>query len=313
MIFIIFGFFVSYFLTLIFLKYFIDYQKRKKIGQTIRKEGPDLHSHKEGTPTGGGLIFIPVSLSVALIISLTFHYYENLIPISAGILFSIIGLFDDLKKIREKDSKGMSASAKLLLQFSFAILIVVIIQFYYPHTYLVIPFTLNKWDIGFFYYIISAVVIVGMSNAFNLSDGSDGLSGSLFIVSLLPLVILNMNTILLLSIFGSLLAFLLYNWNPAKIFMGDVGSLSLGAIIGVIFATKGMEIFILFFGLIFLIEMFSVILQVSFFKLTGKRIFKMSPIHHHFHMLNWKEGKIVILFSTVAVFGSLLGLIAWKV
>ena len=176
MIFSILGFIISYFFNLFLLKYFIIFQKKKKIGQTIRKEGPDLHSHKEGTPTGAGLIFIPVSLTVVLVFSLVVNYSENLIPIAAGILFSIIGLFDDLKKIKERDSKGISAGTKLLLQFSFAILIVILIQIYFPHTYLLIPFSLYKWDIGFLYYIISVVAIVAMSNAFNLSDGSDGLA-----------------------------------------------------------------------------------------------------------------------------------------
>jgi len=307
------SFFISYFLSLVLLKYFISYQRNNKIGQPIRKEGPDLHSHKEGTPTGGGIIFIPVSLSVVFLVSLILKRYETLIPLLAGFLFSIIGFFDDFKKIKEKKAEGISAFKKLLFQFSFAIIIVILIQFYNPHTYLIVPFTSHKWDLGFFYYIVSVLVIVGMSNAFNLTDGSDGLAGTLFIVSLLPLIAINYNSLLLMGIFGGLLAFLFYNWNPAKIIMGDVGSLSLGAIISVIFALNGMEMFLFFFGLIFLIEMFSVIIQISYFKFTGKRIFKMAPIHHHFHMLNWSEGRIVILFSTIAVFGALIGLISWKV
>jgi phospho-N-acetylmuramoyl-pentapeptide-transferase len=174
-----------------------------------------------------------------------------------------------------------------------------------------IPFG-GEIEFGFMYYIISAIVLAGMSNAVNLSDGVDGLAGSMFIFSLIPLFALPVwQNGIIAPICGALAGFLWHNWFPASVFMGDTGALGLGGMLATVFVIEGREIFLLFFGVMFIIEMFSVILQVGSFKLFGRRIFRMSPIHHHFELKGWKETKIAFRFSLLALTAAVVGLLAW--
>ena len=213
-----------------------------------------------------------------------------------------------ITKAVKKRNLGLTATQKLLLQFLVAGVYVAVLAFAGCGTQTIIPF-IGEIDLGFFYYIISAVVIVGIVNAVNLTDGVDGLNGSVtFFACVTFMMIASMMRYLGVTAFsaasaGACLGFLVWNFHPAKVFMGDTGSLFLGGLVcGIAFATK-MPILLLPIGIIYLAEMFSVILQVSYFKIThGKRIFKMSPIHHHFEMCGWSEVKIVAVFSAVTAF-----------
>ncbi|MDI9376423.1 MAG: phospho-N-acetylmuramoyl-pentapeptide-transferase, partial [Thermotogota bacterium] len=265
-------------------------------------------NYKTGTPTASGVIFIPISLIVMILFS---RQPETLIVVSAGILFGAVGLIDDISKIAKKNAAGLSGKRKLLLQFVFASIVVLMIQLYNPHTSMKIPFG-GEIEFGFLYYIISAIVLAGMSNAVNLSDGIDGLAGSMFIFSLIPLFALPLwQNGIIAPICGALAGFLWHNWFPASVFMGDTGALGLGGMLATVFAIEGREIFLIFFGVMFIIEMFSVILQVGSFKLFGRRIFRMSPIHHHFELKGWKETKITFRFSLLALTAAVVGLLAW--
>lgn len=304
----IFSFIGTLLLTLVLLEPFKKFQKKRRIGQYIRLEGPDLHNYKTGTPTAAGIVFIPVSLLMMLLFK---PEARTFIVVVAGLLFGSIGFVDDLSKVSKKNASGISGRTKLLLQFAAAFFVVFLIQLYNPHTTLKMPFG-GFVELGFWYYPISAIVMAGMSNAVNLSDGVDGLAGSMFVFSIVPLFLLPLwQNSLLAALSGALAGFLWYNWFPATIFMGDTGSLGLGGMLAVIFAVDGREIFLLFFGVMFIVEMFSVIIQVTSFQLFGKRVFKMSPIHHHFELIGWKESKIAFRFSLLAFVAAIIGLLSW--
>ncbi|MFO7882430.1 MAG: phospho-N-acetylmuramoyl-pentapeptide-transferase [Kosmotogaceae bacterium] len=298
---------ISFMLTFVLLKPFIEMQRKKKIGQFIREEGPDLHNHKTGTPTSGGIVFIFVGLIVALIWNFNI---ENLIIFVSGILFSTTGFLDDYLKYKKKNAAGLSAILKLCIQFVSATIIILLIYSYFPHTEFVVPFV-GPVDIGFLYFPMSIIIVVGTSNAVNLTDGVDGLAASVFVASVVPLVVVGYFNVLFLSLIGAVLGFIWYNWHPARIFMGDTGSLALGGILATALALKGLDLFIIFFGSVFVAEMLSVIIQVFSYKCFGKRVFKMSPVHHHFEMNGWSETKITVSFSAVALLLSFIGLLVW--
>ena len=305
----------------------IPYLHKLNFGQTILDIGPSWHKEKQGTPVMGGIMFI-IAITVVTIISTVVYiltdnaffetYRANIssevIYVFAGLGLAlangIIGFVDDYTKVVRKRNLGLTAVQKLIAQFTVAAAYLAVLGFSGCGTETVIPFV-GKVDLGFFFYIISAVVIVGIVNAVNLTDGVDGLVGSLtFFVAVAVMLIASALYCLGLTAFsaavaGACLGFLVWNFHPAKVFMGDTGSLFLGgAVCGLVFATK-MPVLLLPLGIVYLCEMFSVMLQVTYFKLThGKRLFKMSPIHHHFEMSGWSEVKIVAVFSAVtAVFG----------
>jgi phospho-N-acetylmuramoyl-pentapeptide-transferase len=302
------SFLLAFLLAAIVIEPFKRFQRKKKIGQYIREEGPDLHNYKTGTPTAAGIVFLPIALAISVIFAFRI---EVLLVVLTGVLFGLIGLVDDVSKIVKKNASGLSGKKKLLLQLAFASAIVLVIQVINPHTHMAFPL-LGEIDFGLAYYPISTVVIAGMSNAVNLADGVDGLAGSMYIFSLAPMMLLPVwQNGIIAPICGALAGFLWHNWFPATVFMGDTGSISLGAMIAVMFALDGREGFLLFFGMMFLVEMFSVIIQVFSFKVFGKRVFRMSPIHHHFELLNWKESKIAFRFSLIAFIGAVFGLLSW--
>ena len=308
-------------------RFLIPYLHKLNFGQTILEIGPSWHKEKQGTPIMGGIMFI-IAITVVTIISTVVYiltdnaffetYRANIssevIYVFAGLGLAlangIIGFVDDYTKVVRKRNLGLTAVQKLIAQFTVAAAYLAVLGFSGCGTETVIPFV-GKVDLGFFFYIISAVVIVGIVNAVNLTDGVDGLVGSLtFCVAVAVMLIASALYCLGLTAFsaavaGACLGFLVWNFHPAKVFMGDTGSLFLGgAVCGLVFATK-MPVLLLPLGIVYLCEMFSVMLQVTYFKLThGKRLFKMSPIHHHFEMSGWSEVKIVAVFSAVtAVFG----------
>ncbi len=305
----------------------IPYLRKLHFGQTILEIGPKWHMNKQGTPTMGGLMFIAAIFAVTVVSTIVYmivgdklvNIYFADIPREVVFIFAglglalvngLIGFIDDYTKIAKKRNLGLTAVQKLVLQFAAAALFLLVLGLAGYGTTTTIPFV-GKVDLGFFYYIISAIVIVGIINAVNLTDGVDGLVGSITffvcVAFMLISVVLNSLGITAMSAAcaGACLGFLVWNFHPAKVFMGDTGSLFLGGIVcGLAFAVD-MPILLLPLGIVYLAEMFSVILQVSYFKLThGKRLFKMSPIHHHFEMSGWSEVKIVTVFSVVtAIFG----------
>ena len=308
-------------------KFLIPYLRKLHFGQTILEDGPSWHKSKQGTPIMGGIMFI-IAITVVTLVSTVVYILtgssfletyradisHEVIYIFAGLGLAlangIIGFIDDYTKVVKKRNLGLTAIQKLVFQFAVAGAYLAVLGFSGCGTETVIPFV-GKIDLGFFYYIISAIVIVGIVNAVNLTDGVDGLDGSItFFVAVAVMLIGSSLYYLGLTAFsaavaGACLGFLVWNFHPAKVFMGDTGSLFLGGVVcGLAFATR-MPILLLPLGIVYLCEMFSVILQVGYFKLThGKRLFKMSPIHHHFEMSGWSEVKVVAVFSAVtAVFG----------
>jgi len=297
------------FILLLFLyPIYIKWSKKRELGQFIRKEGPDLHNYKEGTPTAGGVLFV-IAISF---LNFSFYYMNEkplyfIIGLTA-FLFGFIGFLDDFLSIFKKHSTGLNSIQKLILQLVFSGLILFFIQKYSPNTEILIPFLSAKINLGFLYIPWGIIFISGMSNATNLTDGLDGLNAFIFISSMIMTVFIsgieNLNFIYAIVI--PVIAFLFFNIKPAKIFMGDTGSLSLGAIFAVYLMYFSMDIFVIFTGIIFISELFSVIIQVSSFKLRNKRVFLMSPIHHHFELKKWSEERIVMTFLLINIISSLI-------
>ena len=306
---------LSFAISAISGKYLVPFLHKLKYGQTILDIGPSWHKNKQGTPTMGGLMFIlaivfttVVSVIVYAVTHGGFGEIEKFVI--TGLLMAVcyggIGFIDDYIKVVKKRNLGLTAIQKLVLQFAVVGIYLFVMRLLGDTTAIMVPF-IGLVDLGFFYYIIMALVIVGLTNAVNLTDGIDGLDGSItFFVALFMMMIANVlpgaqsNVIFSASVAGALLGFLVWNFHPAKVFMGDTGSLFLGGIVCAMAFAMDMHLLMLLMGVMYLVEMFSVMMQVSYFKLThGKRIFRMTPIHHHFEMGGWSETKIVVVFSTV--------------
>lgn len=295
-------------------KFLIPFLHKLNFGQTILEIGPKWHKDKQGTPTMGGIMFI-VGIVIASTVGVMLYSFTHggLDPVGrfvfVGLFFALmngaIGFVDDYVKVVKKRNLGLTAIQKLILQFLAAGIYLLVMALCGDTTYIFIPFA-GMCDLGFFYYILMAVVLVGIINAVNLTDGIDGLDGSItFFAALFLMLIANVipfetNVIYAAAVAGGCMGFLIWNFHPAKCFMGDTGSLFLGGVICSVAFAMDMHLMLILVGIMYLIEMFSVMLQVSYFKLThGKRIFKMSPIHHHFEMCGWSEMKIVCVFSAV--------------
>ncbi len=320
---------------LILTPWFIKKMRELRAGQSIRADGPKTHLKKEGTPSMGGIIMICSVTGSALLWGNLNNLYLWLVVL-AFISFGAIGLIDDLKKIRQKDSRGISARAKLLFQFIISIAFgIVLYQHGLIDTRLYVPFFKDFHpDLGLLYWLFIAIVMTGSSNAVNLTDGLDGLAIGPFIICASVYAIFSyvaghaeLSRYLLiphvrgageLTIFcgalaGAGLGFLWFNTFPAEIFMGDVGSLSLGGAIGAVAIIVKQELLLLIVGGIFVIEALSVMMQVGYFKLSGgKRIFKMAPIHHHFELKGWAEPKVIVRFWIISIILGLIGISTLK-
>ena len=310
----------------------IPYLRKLKFGQTILEDGPKWHKEKQGTPTMGGIMIVGavlVAFIVALIwslctdkkliLELRFRYY--LVNLLSGVIFSlltgIIGLMDDYIKVVKKRNLGLTAKQKTILQlFSAAAYLGTLAISGMDTTW--IPFV-GDVDImsgfGLLFWPISLIFIYYLVNAVNLTDGIDGLASTVTLVVACGFMLLSGKSgnqsmsVFSAAVGGACLGFLMWNSKPAKVFMGDTGSMFLGgAVVALGFGT-GRPILLLLFGIVYILEALSVVLQVFFFKTTGKRIFKMSPIHHHFEMCGWSEEKICVVFGLVALIGSFLGLL----
>lgn len=309
-------FVVSFMVTVLMLPKLIKYLHFLKFGQAIREEGPQSHMHKKGTPTMGGISFILATV-FALIIAMfidssNIKYY--IIFIYTTISFSIIGYIDDMLIVVKKKNDGLAPRKKLMLQILFSIIFYVLVKFIYEDiNYIYIPGLEYQLNISYLYMIFVVFWQTGFSNAVNLTDGLDGLATSVTIITTSTFALLAYKEnnfpifVFCLVLVGALIGFLLFNKNPAKIFMGDTGSLALGGILAAISIILHKEIAFIFIGLVYILETLSVIIQVAYFKKTGKRIFKMSPLHHHFELSGYGEVKTVYLFVIIALISSGVG------
>ena len=309
---------VAYFLTVLMLPRLIKYLHVLKFGQAIREEGPQSHMHKKGTPTMGGISFI-IAIVISLIVAMfldspNIQYY--ILFIYTTISFSIIGYIDDMLIVVKKKNDGLAPRKKLMLQILFSVIFYILVTFIYKDVnYIHIPVFDYNLNISYFYIIFLVFWQTGFSNAVNLTDGLDGLATSVTIITTSTFALLAYKEnnfpvlVFCLTIVGALVGFLLFNRNPAKIFMGDTGSLALGGILAAISVILHKEVAFLFIGLVYILETLSVIIQVAYFKKTGKRIFKMSPLHHHFELSGYGEVKTVYIFVTIAVISSAIGYI----
>lgn len=307
---------VSFLVTVLMLPRLIKYLHYLKFGQAIREEGPQSHMHKKGTPTMGGISFI-VATVLALIIAMfidssNIKYY--FLFIYTTISFSIIGYIDDMLIVVKKKNDGLAPRKKLMLQILFSIIFYVLVKFIYEDiNYIYIPGLEYQLNISYLYMVFVVFWQTGFSNAVNLTDGLDGLATSVTIITTSTFALLAYKEnnfpvfVFCLVLVGALIGFLLFNKNPAKIFMGDTGSLALGGILAAISIILHKEIAFIFIGLVYILETLSVIIQVAYFKKTGKRIFKMSPLHHHFELSGYGEVKTVYLFVIIALISSGIG------
>lgn len=301
---------VSWYIT----KKLIPIFRHKQLGQYIREEGPKAHLSKKGTPTMGGIAII-AGVTIGLLIGNIFNL-DTLMIIITMFLFGLIGFIDDYEKIAKKNNLGMTPKQKIALQLLFSLLIALYMMIFKDDATLIfIPFIKKYIDFGIFFIPFVIFVELAMSNAVNLTDGLDGLASSVtlvFSIILIAIGISKQDKILVVtgaSTAGALVGFLYFNWSPAKIFMGDTGSMALGGLLSAVAIVTKMELLLPIIGIIYVLEALSVILQVTYFKKTGgKRLFRMSPLHHHFELGGMSEKKISFLFSLVTL---LFGIIAF--
>jgi len=326
-----FSFFIALFLTLFLLPKFIKWAQKTSSLQPINKWAPERHQEKLSTPTMGGIVFISATI-IASLLTLKFSNVFAIGGLITLVLFSLIGFQDDYAKIKKNENlAGLKARTKLALQIFAALIIATYLCFFADfNTDLYVPFLKSPLlDMGSFAIVLWVLVIISTSNAVNLTDGLDGLATVPSIVALssfaviiyiignvklssyllMPNIQVGEVVIIASALIGSLTGFLWYNCHPAEVFMGDSGSLTIGAFLGYLAIISKSEILLLLIGSIFVIETLSVILQVGSYKLRKKRVFLMAPIHHHFEMKNWAENKIIVRFWIVAILSNILALI----
>ncbi|PUB18090.1 phospho-N-acetylmuramoyl-pentapeptide-transferase [Paenisporosarcina sp. OV554] len=299
---------IGFLLTVLLTPIFIPILKRMKFGQSIREEGPQSHMKKAGTPTMGGLVFIVsiviTTLGVAFYLEMLTTQTIVLVLVFVG--FGLIGFLDDFIKVVLKRNLGLTSLQKIIGQIIIAVASFLLLNQGPFETTVSVPFTDWSVDLGIAYVAFLIFWLVGFSNAVNLTDGLDGLvSGTASIAfttfGVLALVYHQLDiAIFAFAVTGALLGFLIFNANPAKLFMGDTGSLALGGALAMVSILVKQELLLVIVGVIFVAETLSVILQVISFKTTGKRIFKMSPLHHHFELSGWSEWKVVVVFWSTA-------------
>lgn len=317
---------LSFMASVVVAIFFIPILKKLKVGQIERKEGPQSHLKKQGTPTMGGVIMILVIVAVT-----AFCWYDyskdpqqadiakNLLPLLfVTIGFGFVGFIDDLKKLISKNTDGLSPKAKmfglLIISVAYSLILTKVLNI---GTDIIIPFAKTSLTLPIWIYIPFAIlVMLATTNAVNLTDGIDGLSTSVTTIIITCLTVISIIFgIKEVTIFGSILigaclGFLLFNLNPAKVMMGDTGSLMLGGAIAGISLYMKIPLLLIIIAIIPIIETLSVMIQVAHFKRTGERVFKMTPIHHHFELSGWKENKIVSVFSLITLLACVLGLIS---
>lgn len=306
----------SFALTIMVMPMFIGYFRMKQIGQVTRDEGPKWHEVKTGTPTMGGVVFIIATLITAVWVGI----WQGALTLSLGLLlfilalYGVLGFLDDFIKVFKKRNLGLTSKQKLIGQIIGGIIFFIVFKYEGLATKIAFPF-IGSIDIGWLYGIFVIFWLVGFSNAVNLTDGLDGLVAGTASIAYGTYAVIAWHQqqtdilIFCVTIVGGLVGFFFFNKKPAKIFMGDVGSLALGGGLAAVSILLHQEWSLLIIGLIFVIETASVMIQVTSFKLTGKRVFKMSPIHHHFEMSGWSEWRVVLTFWSVGLIAAIVALL----
>ena len=317
----------AFLITSVIGMWLIPFLRRLHFGQTILDIGPAWHKSKQGTPTMGGIMFI-AGITIAILAGwLTLELSEQGVADASaagsfylwgGLLmalaFGLIGFLDDYTSVVKKQNLGLKAGQKSLAQLLVAVVYLAAQQIFAPTTSFWLPF-IGDLDIGIFYYPLMLFIIVGTVNAVNLTDGIDGLDASVTMVAAMGFMVIasiagfSQMNLLAAALAGGCLGFLVWNFHPAKVFMGDTGSLFLGGMVVALAFGLRRPVLLVFIGIVYVVETLSDIIQIGSVKLTGKRVFKMAPIHHHFEMSGWSEVKIVAVFSAVTAVGCLIAVL----
>lgn len=308
----------AFIVSVISAVFYIPFLHKLKFGQSIRDCGPAAHMKKSGTPTMGGIIMFTGVIPAALLWTGMSPAVVIALVLTLG--HAVIGFADDYIKVAMKRNLGLTAREKLACQLALAAAFIVFVEMHFgaAATVLEIPGTAMAFNVGYLYYILVILLLVGTTNAVNLTDGLDGLASSVSIPVLAAYAFIAYKSSLmglsafLIAVIGACLGFLVYNHYPAKVFMGDTGSLALGAVVAAAALLTHTELLLILIGGVYVWEAVSVIMQVSYFKITGgKRIFRMTPIHHHFELGGWSENHIVAVFTTISCICSAAGTIIW--
>ena len=313
MIMVTIAFLLGMILCMLFGVPYIDMLRKRMIGQYIKDVAPESHAQKQGTPTTGG-VFIIAAVVLAAVTTLLLAQKMTtiaLITIMTLIFYTFAGFQDDYIKIKNKGNDGLTARGKLFRQIAIALLPTIFLIITNPNacTFSVGSFVL---DLKWFYPFFAVFIITGASNAYNLTDGLDGLAAGCGIPAFIACALISLSlgevelAIISAAVAGGLLGFLKFNKPKAEVFMGDTGSLAIGGLLGTLAVLGKFEFLLIFIGGVFVMETLSVIIQVTSFKTTGKRVFKMAPIHHHFEKLGWNEKKVVLVFSLVSLILSVI-------
>lgn len=315
---IVINFIVAFVLVMAVMPKSIQYLKKLKFGQIEREEGLESHKAKSGTPTMGGIVFILCAVLVVYILNFSFFQnpYINLLTF-AFVGYGLIGFLDDYLIVVRKTNEGLKPIYKYALQSVMAIAFYMLAKYFIPDfdTSISIPLLHMNVDLGWFYPVLVYIMFTAESNAVNLTDGLDGLATGLSMIATSVFVIfaiMNKNyeiAIYAMIIVGALLGFMYFNYHPARIFMGDTGSLALGGMLAALAVLTNQELLLILIGGVFLMETLSVVIQVVSFKTRGKRVFKMAPIHHHFEMLGWTEQQVVISFWFLGFICGIIGIV----
>ena len=317
----------AFLITSVIGMWLIPFLRRLHFGQTILDIGPAWHKSKQGTPTMGGIMFI-AGITIAILAGLltlelseqgeadasaagSFDLWGGLLM---ALAFGLIGFLDDYISVVKKQNLGLKAGQKSLAQLLVAVVYLAAQQIFAPTPSYWLPF-IGDLDIGIFYYPLMLFIIVGTVNAVNLTDGIDGLDASVTMVAAMGFMVIasiagfSQMNLLAAALAGGCLGFLVWNFHPAKVFMGDTGSLFLGGMVVALAFGLRRPVLLVFIGIVYVVETLSDIIQIGSVKLTGKRVFKMAPIHHHFEMSGWSEVKIVAVFSAVTAVGCLIAVL----
>lgn len=307
---------MGFLITVLLSPIFIPFLRRLKFGQSIREEGPKSHQVKTGTPTMGGIMILFSIIITTLIMTGKFSEptVKTYLLLLVTIGFGLLGFLDDFIKVALKRNLGLTSKQKLLGQIIISVIFYLIYKQNGFPTEISLPISGYTIDLGWFFVFFIVFWLVGFSNAVNLTDGLDGLLSGTAAIAFGAYAVLAWNqsqveiAIFCVAVVGAVLGFLVFNAHPAKVFMGDTGSLALGGAIATIAILTKLELLLVIIGGVFVIETLSVILQVISFKTTGKRIFRMSPLHHHYELVGWSEWRVVVTFWSVGLILAILGI-----
>lgn len=307
---------VAFLITVLLSPMFIPFLRRLKFGQSIREEGPKSHQKKSGTPTMGGLMILTSILAATLIMTSIFGEWttETFLLLFVTLGYGFLGFLDDYIKVVMKRNLGLTSKQKLFGQIVIAIIFYLIYRNTELPQSIAIPLTDYAIPLGWLYFPFVIFWLVGFSNAVNLTDGLDGLLSGTAAIAFGAYAVLAWNqgqvevALFCVAVVGAVLGFLVFNAHPAKVFMGDTGSLALGGAIAIVSILTKLEFLLVIIGGIFVLETLSVIIQVISFKTTGKRVFKMSPLHHHYELVGWSEWRVVVTFWLVGLLFAALGI-----